>query len=138
MRKFHIWKKAAITGFSLALAIAPVVGCNKEAKAEMAIMAVQDSKVLPMLYISNGTAQCGVTVKGENGVTKIEGSMTLQKVEGNSTISVKSWDFSSASRVYNISKTASVKKGQYRLVVCVKTYKGKSGETIMKTISASY
>lgn len=138
MHKTGIIKKVVTIGFALVLSLLSVTGYGKEAKADMMVRAIQVRQIYPSLSLGNGTATCGVNVRAEAGVSRIEGSLTLQKVEGNATSTVGSWDVSTASRILNTVKTTSVKKGTYKLVVCVKLHKGNETETVVRSVTASY
>lgn len=80
------------------------------------------------LSISGTTASCNVKIVGKAGTTLIEADMELQDENGNT---VKSWSSSAESRTLNVTKTATVEKGQtYTLYIDATVYRNGGSESI--------
>ena len=67
---------------------------------------------------STGKANVSGCVRAKTGRTYIK--VKLQKLSGNTWISVKSWEYSSSGKVASIIETYQVSRGTYRVVAYVK------------------
>ena len=116
MKKGMFLKKTVVVGSALMLSMATMTGHANVAKAEPIVRAVQNHRINPSLNINNGSAICRVSVRAKDTTTKVEGTVTLQKVEGNTISTVRSWSIKNTLKTFSDEKTVMVTKGSYKLI----------------------
>lgn len=91
------------------------------------------TSVTSTLNISNGTAYCKSSAKGNSTVTQIDGIQYLEKKNGDNWDIVASWSDSSSRNSLNMSNSKdNVGSGTFRVRTVFTVYSGSSSEVVEK------
>ncbi len=120
-----------VTVFVLVVSLS-IVSCLAFATGPMKSQATLSAKTA---ISKNGTtATMTASVRGNSSVTKISTKMELQKKNGSSYSTVKTWSSIANSSSASLKKTAVVSNSaSYRVKTTFTVYTGSSSETIVKT-----
>lgn len=91
------------------------------------------TSVTSTLNISNGTAYCKSSAKGNSTVTQIDGIQYLEKKNGDNWDIVASWSDSSSRNSLNMSNSKdNIGRGTFRVRTVFTVYSGSSSEVVEK------
>ena len=91
------------------------------------------TSVTSTLNISNGTAYCKSSAKGNSTVTQIDGIQYLEKKNGDNWDIVDSWSDSSLRNSLNMSNSKdNIGSGTFRVRTVFTVYSGNSSEVVEK------
>lgn len=91
------------------------------------------TSVTSTLNISNGTAYCKSSAKGNSTVTQIDGIQYLEKKNGDNWDIVASWSDSSSRNSLNMSNSKdNIGSGTFRVRTVFTVYSGSSSEVVEK------
>ncbi len=91
------------------------------------------------LNISAGVATCDASITGQVGVDSVSLTGSLQRYNGSSWVTLKTWTKSATGRTCSMTTTYSVSSGyNYRYRVSCTAYDGGSSETVIVTSYDSY
>ena len=91
------------------------------------------TSVTSTLTISNGTAYCKSSAKGNSTVTKIDGIQYLEKKNGDKWEVIDSWSDSLSRNSLNMSNSKdNISSGTYRVKAVFTVYSGSSSEVVEK------
>ncbi len=91
------------------------------------------------LNISGGVAYCDASITGQVGVDSVKLTGYLQRYNGSSWVTLKTWTKSATGRFCSMSTTYYVSSGyQYRYRVSCTAYDGGSSETVFVTCYDTY
>lgn len=91
------------------------------------------TSVTSTLNISNGTAYCKSSAKGNSTVTQIDGIQYLEKKNGDNWDIVDSWSDSSSRNSLNMSNSKdNIGSGTFRVRTVFTVYSGSSSEVVEK------
>ena len=91
-----------------------------------------------VLTIDRGTAKCVGKVMSTGTSDRISGTLTLKKTSSGRVTTVKTWNFFSSNGIAETTKTASVSRGGYELVLYAKVVSGNKTETLTKRATVVY
>ncbi len=129
--------KRVIALVLILLAMVMSYGVALPAKAEI-LQSVHTPYVIIDLNFENGKAFCSSYIKSEDNNSYISGNLVLSKMTDTGAQAVKTWSFSSRSKILDVVKSTAVTRGKYRLVLSATVTSNGKRDPIMRTVYANY